>query len=100
MNRDDLNQLVTKQDLEKFKVELSGMLLSKINPLKEFYTPKEFAFKTGLCYSTVIYKCASGKLKAFQESPNCSWLIYASELDRFKDSANENYDDSDQPNND
>jgi predicted transcriptional regulator len=93
MNKDDLNQLVTKQDLENFKVELSGLLLSKINPLKEFYTPKEFEHKTGIPYSTVIYKCTTGRLKAFQDSPNCSWLIYATELDRFKKEADENFDD-------
>ena len=91
MNKDDLNQLVTKQDLENFKVELKGILLSKINPLKEFYTPKEFGFMVGIPYSTIIYKCTSGKLKAFQESPNCSWLIYATELDRFKNQADENF---------
>jgi hypothetical protein len=92
MNQDDLNQLVTKQDLEKFKVELSGFLLSKIKPQKEFYTPKEFAQKTGLKYSTIIYKCATGKLKATQDSPNCTWLIFASELERFRNQAEGNID--------
>jgi hypothetical protein len=90
MYKDDLNQLVTKQDLENFKIELSGILLAKINPLKEFYTAKEFAHKTGLKYSTIIYKCTIGKIKAFQESPNCTWLIYATEIDRFIKQANEN----------
>jgi hypothetical protein len=92
MNKDDLNQLVTKYDLEKFKVDFSGYLLSKINPHKEFYTPKEFAFKTGLKYSTIIYKCSTGKLKATQDSPNCTWLIFASELERFRNQAEENLD--------
>jgi hypothetical protein len=92
MKLDDLNQLVTKQDLENFKVELSGYLLSQINPRKEFYTPKEFAFKTGLKYSTIIYKCVTGKIKATQDSPNCTWLIFASELDRFRNQAEANFD--------
>ena len=92
MTKDYLNQLATKQDLVDLKVELCGFLLSKINPLKEFYTPKEFEHKTGIPYSTVIYKCTTGKLKAFQESPNCSWLIYATELERFKNQADENFD--------
>jgi hypothetical protein len=92
MNNDDLNQLVTKRDLENFKVELSGLLLSKINPLREFYTPKEFEHKTGIPYSTVIYKCTNGKLRAYQESPNCSWLIYATEVERYKNQADENFD--------
>jgi|TARA_B110000305_G_C19405258_1_gene622373 hypothetical protein len=91
MNKDDLNQLVTKQDLENFKVELSGLLLSKMNPLKEFYSPKEFHYKTGIPYSTVIYKCTNGTLRAFQESPNCSWLIYGTELERLKNQADENF---------
>lgn len=91
MNKDDLNQLVTKQDLENFKFELSEILLAKINPSKDFYTPKEFAHKTGLKYSTVIHKCTIGKIKAFQESPNCTWLIYASEIDRFIKQSNENF---------
>jgi hypothetical protein len=92
MNLDDLNQLVTKKDLKDFKVELSEYLLSLINPRKEFYTPKEFSFKTGLKYSTIIYKCVTGKIKATQDSPNCTWLIFASELDRFRNQAEENFD--------
>jgi hypothetical protein len=92
MNKSDLNELVTKQDLENLKIELSGLILSKINPLKEFYTPKEFAGITGIPYSTIIYKCINGKLKAYQESPNCSWLIYATEIDRLKKEADENFE--------
>jgi hypothetical protein len=92
MNKEDLNQLVTKQDLVDLKEELFGLLLTKINPLKEFYTPKEFAYKIGVPYSTVIYKCKTGRLKSFQEFPNCSWLIYASEIERIKNQADENFD--------
>jgi hypothetical protein len=92
MTIDDLNQLATKQDLENLKVEILAKLLSKINPIKEFLTPKEFAGKTGIPYSTVIYKCKIGKLKAFQDGPNCGWLIYATELERFKNEAIENLD--------
>lgn len=90
MIQDDFNRLVTKQDLENFKVEFYGILLAKINPHKEFFTPKEFAHKTGLKYSTVIYKCSTGKLKATQDSPNCTWLIHASELERFRNQAEAN----------
>lgn len=90
MNKDDLNQLVTRHDLTKFQIEILGLLRSMIYPNKEFYTPKEFAHKTGLKYSTIIYKCSNGRLKATQDSPNCTWLIHASELDRFIDKANDN----------
>jgi hypothetical protein len=92
MNKNDLNELVTKQDLEQFKVELKDILNSKLNLTKEFYTPKEFGYKTGIPYSSVIYKLNNGKIKGFQDASNCSWLIYSSELERFKDLANENLD--------
>ena len=90
----ELNEIATKQDLEEVKTQLVGILLhlSKINPIKEFYSPKEFAQKTSIPYSTVVYKCSTGKLKAFQESPNGSWLIYASELERMKQLAFDNID--------
>lgn len=87
---EDLNQLVTKKDLEHFRVELCRNLLLKLKPLKEFYTPKEFEAKTGIPYSTVVYKCNTGKLKAIQDSPNCSWLIHSSELERLVKEANAN----------
>jgi len=92
MNKNDLNELVTKQDLENFKLELNETLNSRFNLVKEFYTPKEFSYKTGIPYSTVVYKCNKGKIKGFQEAPNCSWLIYASEFERFKRLADENLD--------
>ena len=92
MNKDDLNQLVTKQDLEKYKKELITFIDSKISPHKKFYKPTEFSEKTGIPYSSLIYKCTTGKIKAFQESPNCSWLIDASELERFNDLAEKNFD--------
>ncbi len=57
---------------------------------KEFLSPKEFSFITGLKYSTVVYRCATGKLKARQESPKSSWQIYASEIDRYKNESNQN----------
>lgn len=57
---------------------------------KEFYSPKEFSHKTGIPYSTVIYRCKFGKLKARQDDHNCSWQIFASELERYKDEASEN----------
>ena len=89
MNKDDLP---TKHDLWRLKEDIIGFFLSLIKPHKEFYTPKEFAFKTGLKYSTIIYKCSTGKLKATQDSPNCTWLIFASELERFRNQAEENLD--------
>ena len=94
MTKDDLNQLATKHDLENLKNVLIGLFLSKTNPLKEFCNPKEFSSRTGLPYSTVIYKCTTGKIKARQDGPNCSWLIYASELDRFKSEADDNHFDN------
>jgi hypothetical protein len=92
MNKNDLNELVTKQDLENFKVAITELILSKVNPAKQFYTPKEFKAVTGMPYSTVVDKCAKGKIKAYQESPKCSWLIYATEIERYIKEADENFD--------
>lgn len=94
MNKEDLNQLLTRKDLENWGENFLAVLMAKINPsknsLKEFYTSKEFAHLTGLKYSTVIYKAKTGAIKARQDGPSCSWQISASELDRFKNEANEN----------
>lgn len=94
MTKEEINQIATVKDLETFHQrivnDVKGLLFDKKNPQKEFYTPKEFSHMTGLKYSTVVYRCKVGKLKARQDSPNCSWQIYSSEIERFKDEANEN----------
>jgi hypothetical protein len=90
----DKNSIATVQDLEDFseniKNHFSDVIKSKINPLKEFFAPKEFGAKIGKPYSTVVYMCKTGKLKAVQESPNSSWLIHSSELERLVKAATEN----------
>lgn len=90
MNKEEL---VTVKDLETLRQsifsDVKGLLDKKKSP-KEFYTPKEFAAATGMKYSTVIYRCKVGKLKATQENPNCSWLIDASEVERLKEEASQN----------
>lgn len=90
MNKDDLNELVTKKDLETLKKELKDIILDKVSPSKIFVSPKEFSAKTGIPYTSVIDKCYKGKLKAYQESPKGSWLINASEIDRLLNEANNN----------
>ena len=94
MNKEDFNQIVTVRDLEAFRKQiindLKGMLFGKVREQKEFYTPKEFSYLTGIKYSTVVYHCTTGKLKARQDNPKSSWSIYASELERFKTEADEN----------
>lgn len=57
---------------------------------KEFYSPKEFSFITGIKYSTVVYRCANGKLRARQETPKSSWQIFAAEIERYKEESNKN----------
>ena len=52
-------------------------------PLCELYNLKQFATKTGLPYSTIIYWCKRGRIKTVQLSPNSSWLIHSSELERI-----------------
>ncbi len=90
MTKDELSQIVTVRDLETFSERIVSnvkQLLDKKKSPKEFYTPKEFSAATGIKYSTVIYQCKVGKLAATQESPNCSWLIDASEVERLKEEA-------------
>lgn len=83
---------LTVGELEK----LIGAAMKNVNSSgnnqlkKEFYTPKEFAHVTGIKYSTVVYRCATGKLKARQETPKSSWQIFASEVERYKVEANTN----------
>jgi hypothetical protein len=92
MTKEELNQLITVGDLQNFRKNLVADLeiLLKLKNRKEFYSPKEFSYKTGMKYSTVIYRCKMGKLKARQDDPNCSWSIYSSEIERFIQEANEN----------
>ena len=52
-------------------------------PICELYTPKQFATKIGLPYSTIIIWCKRGRIKTVQVSPNSSWLIHSSELERI-----------------
>ena len=90
MNKEDI---VTVKDLETLRQgifnDVKDLLDKKKSP-KEFYSPKEFAAATGIKYSTVVYRCKVGKLKATQENINCSWLIDASEVERLKEEANKN----------
>ncbi len=93
MTKEEINQITTVKDLEVFYHRIvNGVkdILDKKKSAKEFYSPKEFSLITGLKYSTVVYRCKVGKLKARQDSPNCSWQIYSSELDRFREEANQN----------
>lgn len=83
---------LTVGELEK----LIGAAVKNINSStgnqlqKEFLTPKEFSFITGVKYSTVVYRCSIGKLKARQETPKSSWQIFATEVERYKEEANQN----------
>lgn len=90
MKIEDLEELVTKGYLDQRISELEGLILSAINPQKDFLTPKEFSARTGILYNSVIYKCTMGKLKAIQESQNSSWFIDATEIERFRKQADEN----------
>lgn len=85
MTLHELNQLATKSDLQELYkkiIEDLHLIFSK-SKQKEFYKPKEFSDLTGLKYSTVIYYCNTGQLKARQNHPKGAWQIYHSEVDRF-----------------
>lgn len=92
MTKEELNKLVTIEDLDSFGkkliAEMKNILHSREG--KEFYSPKEFGHKTGVKYSTVIYWCKVGRLKARQNYPGCAWLIYRTEMERYIQEANEN----------
>jgi hypothetical protein len=94
MNGEEMNRVTTVKDLRCLEHKIingvKGLLHDKQKLGKEFYTPKEFSHITGLKYSTVIYQCKTGKLKARQENPSCSWQIDASELERFRSEAQTN----------
>ena len=57
---------------------------------KNFYSAKEFGFLTGTPYSTVVSRCKNFELKSRQEKPGSNWYIEATELDRYKNEANDN----------
>ena len=94
MNQKDLLEIPTKADLLEFKKalldEIQELLSEKIDIKKAFYTPKEFSLFTGMAYSTVVYRCKVGLLKARQENPKSCWQIQISELERYKREANDN----------
>ena len=92
MNLRDLSQIATVRDLENLQEkiinEVRDLLYKKQKLEREFFTPKEFSHITGLKYSTVVYHCKVGRLKARQDKHGCSWQIDTSELHRFKNEAN------------
>lgn len=83
---------LTVAELEKLiGAAMKNLNSSGISQLqKEFLSPKEFSFITGVKYSTVVYRCTTGKLKARQESAKSSWQIFATEVERYKEEANQN----------
>ena len=83
---------LTVEELERLiGSAIKNISLSSNSQLqKEFYSPKEFSFITGVKYSTVVYRCNIGKLKARQESAKSSWQIFASEVDRYREESNQN----------
>ena len=92
MLKQELTQITTVADLEIYfqrtckviEKLASGQILKK-----DFYTPKEFAHLTGEKYSTIIYKCKVGRLKARQDGAGCNWQIFAGEIERYKNEADE-----------
>lgn len=92
MKKEDLNNLVTIADLNRITEKIINefqRLLEKDKP--EFYTPNQFSKLTGMPYTTVIHYCKNNLLKARQVSKGAAWLIYASEVSRFKEEAKLNY---------
>lgn len=88
MKKVDLDELVTKGDLSSLRkdilVDFKGLIQSILNPPKAFYSIPEFSNLTGIPKGTVNYKCKVGLLKARQDAPNSTWLIDASEIERYR----------------
>lgn len=91
MTREELNKLVTMEDLNNFyhRIKADIMALMEQNK-KEFYTPKEFSQKTGLPHRTILNYCNSGRIKALQKVVGGAWLIHYTELENFIKEANNN----------
>ncbi|MBL4625185.1 MAG: helix-turn-helix domain-containing protein [Flavobacteriales bacterium] len=83
---------VTQEDLNVFyqKITTEFDRLMSEKHYREFYTPREFSNITGIKYPTVIHYCNNGKIKARQHDIGGSWIIPRSEIDRFKDEADDN----------
>ena len=87
MTAEDLNQIVTRRDLER----LYERLINDIGKvISNNLNTKEFSETTGLKYSTVVHYCNTGRLKARQDRPGGTWSIHVSELERFAYEADEN----------
>lgn len=93
MNKNDINNLATIKDLEIFYQRIINSisdLFEKNKKKREFFSPKEFSEITGMKYSTVVYRCKTGKLKARQDNPNSAWQIFSSEIERYLNECNQN----------
>ena len=91
MTKEDLNQLVTIQDLNNLYFKIKADILELINQnKKEFYTPKEFSKITGIPHRTILNYCNSGKIKALQKVVGGAWVIHYTELENFTKEAEQN----------
>jgi len=92
MTIEELKQLATKADIKDLynRITFDMQEMFSKSKQKEFYKPKEFAELTGIKYSTVIYYCNTGRLKARHDGPKKSWVIHHSELERYASETIEN----------
>lgn len=65
--------------------------LSEHLPVREFYTTKEFAEKTGLSIATINKYLVARMLRGHQIAHGKGWIILASEVKRLKAEAEQNY---------
>jgi hypothetical protein len=91
MTREDLNKIVTVEDLNELFLSIKKEFENLKNQ-REFYSPKEFSERTGVKYRTVIRNCNNGLYFAHQEVDGGSWLIHKSEITKLIEAAkNNNY---------
>ncbi len=95
-NNNSIKKILSFDDMAESLGRIENVLVAIYNngvaasKIKEFYTPKEFSHLTGIKYSTVVYRCKMGKLKARQDTPCSTWQIHVDELERYRNEANEN----------
>ena len=76
MQKEDLNKLVTVEDLNDFSEKIINEIRRIADKNKpEFYSPNQFSKLIGMPYTTVINYCKTRRLKARQDMKGCSWQI-------------------------
>ncbi|MBL6447648.1 hypothetical protein JMN32_15125 [Fulvivirga sp. 29W222] len=81
----DLERPVTMRDIAELQLALEESFTKLIKSRMcrpNVYTASKFSEITGVRYIDIIEQCVKGLLHAYREGT--TWMIYASELEKFK----------------